>query len=74
MTDSPILMTWTDDGVMRPAGPLWAKRADQQYVVGERYMVEIRQDRSAASHRAYFAQVNEIFQPARPSGRALPRL
>lgn len=56
-----ILCDW-DGEVMRPASPLWAKRADAQWVVGERYQVDIRQERSDASHRAYFAAINECWQ------------
>ena len=47
---------------MTPVGQTWARRADAQWVVGERYSVEIRQERSAASHRAYFASIAEAWQ------------
>lgn len=61
MTDQPILCAWTGEE-MRPVNGLWAKRADQQWVIGEKYMVEIRHERSSASHRQYFAAINECWQ------------
>ncbi len=54
----PIKCEWTGEALV-PAGKHWANRADQQYVVGESYMVEIRQERSLNSHRHYFAAINE---------------
>lgn len=57
----PILCDW-DGEAFRPSGPVWARRADQQYVVGERYQIEVRQERSEASHRAYFAAIAEAWQ------------
>ena len=56
----PIRCEW-DGEVMRPAGQFWAKRADQQFVVGQTYAVEVRQERSEASHRSFFASVNEAW-------------
>ena len=61
MTDEPIVCAW-DGEHLTPVGQTWARRADAQWVVGERYYVEIRQERSQASHRAYFASINEAFQ------------
>ena len=61
MSDAPILCAW-DGEHLTPVGQTWARRADAQWVVGERYYVEIRQERSEASHRAYFASINEAFQ------------
>jgi hypothetical protein len=55
---APILMTWQGDG-FTPLGVTWAKRADQQYTVGERYMVSIVEERSLASHNHYFAALAE---------------
>ncbi len=61
MTDDvPILCDWTGEAMV-PRGSYWAKRADQQWVVGERYLCEIQHERSAASHRHYFAALNEAF-------------
>lgn len=55
----PLHFEWTDEGVMRPLNP---RAADRQYVVGEHYFLDHREDRSAASHRAFFAEVNECFE------------
>ena len=43
---------------MRPLRP---KAADAQYVVGERYMLDVREDRSFRSHRHYFACIREAW-------------
>ena len=60
MSDPPILCTWTGTG-FDPASRVWAKRADESYVVGAQYMVEAREARSIASHNFYFAAVHEAF-------------
>lgn len=39
--------------------PLHPRAADRQYVVGEVYHLEHREDRSAEIHRHYFAALNE---------------
>lgn len=44
---------------MRPLNP---RAADRQYVVGATYFLDHREDRSAASHRQYFAAINEAWQ------------
>ena len=58
MTDQPIYCAW-DGEAMKPVGRTWASRADKQWTVGERYYVEVRQERSAASHSHFFAAVAE---------------
>lgn len=55
-----ILADWDGESFV-PAGPVWAKRADDKFVVGERYSIEIREARSIASHRQYFATINEAW-------------
>lgn len=60
-TQYPVICIWDGEALV-PAGPVWARRADQQWVVGERYQVELRQDRSAASHRHFFAAIHEAWQ------------
>ena len=49
------------DGVLAPANPYWSKLAARQFKEGEAYSVEIRQDRSDARHRAYFAAIHEAW-------------
>lgn len=61
MTDQPILMRWTGEA-MEPDGRTWAGRADKQFVVGERYFVTAEHERSIASHRQYFASLNEAWR------------
>lgn len=61
MSDNPILMIW-DGEHMTPDGRVWAGRADKQFVVGERYFVEAMHERSMASHRQYFASLNEAWR------------
>lgn len=60
MNDSPVLCEWTGEE-MRPAGHVWARRADEQWVVGARYLVEIRQERSEASHRHEFGWLHDAW-------------
>lgn len=54
----PIPMRW-DGEVFKPLSPGFAKLADKHYIVGERYQVEIREERSGASHSHFFAAVTE---------------
>ncbi len=61
MSEQPLLLTWTGEE-LRPASPWWVKKANEQLIVGERYLVETLHERSAASHRHYFAAINEAFQ------------
>ena len=58
MIARPILFSW-DGESMTPAGDYWAKRADEQFVIGERYRLEVIEERSAASHGHYFAALAE---------------
>jgi hypothetical protein len=60
MSDA-ILMTW-DGETMTPLNRTWAGRADKQFVVGETYFVEAMHERSMASHRQYFASLNEAWR------------
>jgi len=60
MTDIPIQCTW-DGESLTPVNQVWARRADQQWVVGERYMVETRQERSVAAHNHEFAWLHEAW-------------
>ena len=57
---SPIVWTY-DDGALRPSTPFMARLAGQQFSDGERYRMVVEEERSAASHRHYFASVNEAW-------------
>jgi len=56
---TPLPFTW-DGESLKPA-PGFAKRADAQFVIGQRYMMEPIEERSAISHRHFFACVNDVF-------------
>ena len=51
---APILCIWRGAG-FTPASPHWQRQADAQLVAGERYVVEVRHERSAATHAHQFA-------------------
>lgn len=58
----PILCSWTGEAMV-PAGPYWAREADQQWVVGERYAVDAADTtRSRKSHDHFFAAVGEAWR------------
>lgn len=52
--------TWTGEAMVPARG--FAKRCDAEFVVGAVYNLEPMEERSAASHRHYFATVNEAWQ------------
>lgn len=57
MTDSaPLKCVWEGD-VFRPSSPFWARKADQQFVIGQTYKLQEYDDRSSRSHRFFFACV-----------------
>lgn len=53
----PLWFKWNGE-VMRPLNP---RAADRQYVIGESYRLEHREERSEASHRQYFAALHEAW-------------
>jgi hypothetical protein len=56
------LIIWEWDGdVMRPL-PRFAKACDEQFVVHERYKMEVVEDASAATRGHYFASLNEAWR------------
>ena len=50
---------WTGEAMVPARG--FQRRADAAFVVGETYRLEPVEDRSAASHRHYFAAINEAW-------------
>ena len=60
MTGAPILCDW-DGESLTPINHTWAKRADEDYVVGARYFVEGKEPRSQASHNHYFASLHDAW-------------
>lgn len=60
MAAPPLLFQWTGDSMV-PVGR-FARECDQHFTVGERYTLVTQEDRSAASHRHYFALVTEAWR------------
>lgn len=54
----PLWFQWTGEAMV----PLNPRAADRMYVVGERYHLDHIEERSAASHRAYFAALHDAWQ------------
>lgn len=61
MSDGPAIRCTWDGDVFKPCGPVWARRADQQFVVDQEYYVTAAQQRSENSHRHFFAAVAEAW-------------
>lgn len=61
MTDTSIVMGWVGDG-FTPANAYFAKVCDGRFVIGERYVVTVEEQRSWKSHRHYFATLNEVWK------------
>lgn len=61
MTSAPILFQW-DGESMVPASQHWARQADKEFVVGEHYRMVEHRERSASSHRHFFAVVHDAWQ------------
>lgn len=59
MNSVALPMRW--DGEAMVPLPGFARRADAQFVIGQTYRLEPVEDRSAASHRHYFAAINEAW-------------
>jgi len=59
--ETPILFKW-DGEAFAPASQFWAKLADREFVVGEKYKLVEHKDRSANSHRHFFATVNDAWR------------
>lgn len=58
MTDAPLTFQW-DGEALHPASQFWASKCDAQLVVGETYRMVEHHDRSANTHRHYFAALND---------------
>jgi hypothetical protein len=60
MNEQPIQVMWDGEAFV-PANPHWARRADEQFVVGERYAMVEHHERSSASHAHYFATLHDLW-------------
>jgi len=54
----PVNFRWSGTAMI----PLVPALAGRQFEKGEVYRLEVREDRSSNSHRAYFAEINDGFQ------------
>lgn len=59
MTVAPIYATW--DGEALAPLPRFRKSCDASLVVGERYKLEVVEERSAKSHAHYFAALHDLW-------------
>ncbi len=57
---NPLAYTWNGEAFV--ILPRFAKEADKRFTVGQVYRLEEIQDRSSATHRHYFASINEAWQ------------
>ena len=60
MTEPQFPFVWNGEA-MEPR-PSFLKRANETFVVGESYIMQPVEFRSAASHKHYFAVINELWQ------------
>lgn len=58
--DAPVIYQWTGEAMVPQAR--FARLCDRQFVVGEHYRLVPHEDRSAASHRHFFAAVNDAWE------------
>ena len=56
---NPLPFTW--DGEAMRIRPSFQRQADDLFCIGEAYTLAVVEDRSAASHRHYFAAINEAW-------------
>lgn len=56
---TPMVYRW--DGCAMQVIPRFAKEADKRFVCGQTYVMEEIQERSAASHRHFFASVRQAW-------------
>lgn len=61
MSDTPILFEAVEDGALIPANSYWQRKAAERFKPGQKYELVEVQERSSASHRAYFAQIREAW-------------
>lgn len=57
---NPLPFTWNGEAMEIARG--FARLADKRFVIGERYVLDVVEERSAKSHAAYFAAVTEAWK------------
>lgn len=60
MGNMPIAMKW-DGESLSPANQYWAKKADEQFVIGQLHRIVEEAERSQASHNGYFAALHDAY-------------
>lgn len=60
MSNMPIQFQW-DGEAMVPASRFWARQADEQFTIGQRYRMVEENERSPASHAHEFAWLTEAW-------------
>lgn len=61
MSIKQVLFAW-DGEAMVPVGTYMTKRCDEQFTVGERYVLVQHEDRSQSSEGHYFATLREMWE------------
>jgi len=62
MSDTyPFPFRWTGEA-MEPVTAYWKRKADERFVIGEKYLMVEQLERSLRSHNHYFASVHEAWQ------------
>lgn len=61
----PLDMVWAE-GCLRPANLFWARKAAERFAEGEVVTVVTQEDRSAKSHRHYFAAIKQAWENLPP--------
>lgn len=62
MVSAPLRLRYEGEGEFRVVSNYWAMKADQEFVVGEVYAMVEHHDRSANSHRHYFAVIADAWR------------
>ena len=57
----PLVYRWTGEAHV-PANKVMVEAANDQFVVGQTYSLEVVEDRSAKSHRHYFVEIHETWK------------
>lgn len=60
MSTAPIICRWDGESLV-PINQVWARRADERFVVGDVYPMEVREDRSLNTHNHFFAALTEAW-------------
>lgn len=59
MAEYPITFQWDGDAMV-PSSRMQSRRADEQFVIGETYVLEIVHERSAKAHNYFFSRIAEL--------------